>query len=191
MGLPRLEEIRERREALGITLKKFAEMLGTKSSFLSMIETRKANPNYDLLEKIFLTLDQQEKHSIKEIKTIGKFSVKFTWISKNEFLSKAVSIMHKNDFSQLPVFSHSTCVGLVTEHSITKYLIESKGKSDVYNAKVEKIMDFPPPIIDSNYKITPLLLEFLSDHNCLLVSENGKLTSILTKIDVIRGLMKK
>ena len=99
--------------------------------------------------------------------------------------------MHKNDFSQLPVFSHSTCVGLVTEHSITKYLIESKGKSNVYNAKVEKIMDFPPPIIDSNYKITPLLLEFLSDHNCLLVSENGKLTSILTKIDVIRGVDEK
>ena len=191
MGLPRLEEIRERREVLDISLKKFAEMLGTKSSFLSMIETRKANPNYNLLEKIFLTLDQQEKHSIKEIKTVGKFSVKFTSISKNESLSKAVSIMHKNDFSQLPVFSHSTCVGLVTESSITKYLIESKGKSNVYNAKVEEIMDFPPPIIDSNYKMTPLLLEFLSDHNCLLVSENGKLTSILTKIDVIRGLMKK
>ena len=57
MGFPRLEEIRERREVLGISLKKFSEMTGTKPSFLSMIETRKANPNYELLETIFLTLD--------------------------------------------------------------------------------------------------------------------------------------
>jgi len=191
MTFTRLEEIRERRGLLGVSLKKFAQMVGTKPSFLSMIETRKANPNYELLKKIFLTLDQQEKHSLKEIKTVGQLSKKFTSISKNELLSEVVSIMHKYDFSQLPVFSHTTCVGLVTEHSITKYLLDNKEKPNVFNTKVEEIMDFPPLVIDSNYKMTPLLLEFLSEHNCVLVSENGKLTSILTKIDVIRGMIKK
>ena len=191
MAFARLEEIRKRRETLGISLKKFSQMIDTKPSFLSMIETRKANPNYNLLEKIFLTLDQQEKHSIKEIKTVGVLSKIFTPVSKNESLSNAVDIMQNHDFSQLPVFSHTTCVGLITEHSITKYLLDNKEKPNVFNTKVEEIMDFPPLIIDSNYKITPNLLEFLSDHNCVLVSENGRPTSILTKIDVIRGMMKK
>jgi len=55
---------------------------------------------------------------------------------------------------------------------------------------VGEIMDFPPPIIDFNYKITPVLLEFLTEHDCLLVSEHGKITSLITKIDAIRSLIK-
>lgn len=191
MGFPKLEEIRTRREALGISLKKFAQMVGTKPSFLSQIETRKANPSFDLFETIFFTLDQQEKHTLKAVKTIGQFSKPIVSVTKNETLTNAVSIMHKKDFSQLPVFSNSKCVGLVTEHSIAKFFLKSKGTLDDYTVTVEEIMDFPPPIIDSNYKMTPLLLEFLSDHDCLLVSENGKLTSIIAKIDAIRSLIKK
>jgi len=191
MGFPRLEEIRTRREALSITQKKFGEMVGIKPSFLSQIETRKANPNFDLLEKIFLTLDQEEKHTLKAIKTVGQFSKKLVPVSKNESLEKTVSIMHKNDFSQLPVFSNSRCIGMITEHSIAKYLLEHQGGLDVYTTHVDKIMDFPPPVVDSNYKMTPMLLEFLSEHDCLLVSENGKITSLITKIDAIRSLIKK
>jgi len=190
MGLPRLEEIRTRREALGISLKKFGEMAGIKSSFLSMIETRKANPNFNLLETIFLTLDQEEKHALKAVKTIGQFSKNIVTVSKNESITKTISIMYKNDFSQLPVFSNLKCVGIITERSITKYLLENPGALDAYTS-VEEIMDFPPPIIDFNYKITPVLLELLSEHNCLLVSENGKITSLITKIDAIRSLIKK
>jgi len=191
MGLPRLEEIRERRQVLGISLKKFAEMTGTKPSFLSMIETRKANPNFELLETIFLTLDQEEKHALKTIKTIGQLSKKKVSVEKDELLEKAVSIMLENDFSQIPVFSNSKCVGLISEHSISKFFLDKQGSLDAYTTRVEEIMDFPPPIIDSNYKMTPLLLEFLLEHDCLLVSENGKITLFITKIDVIRELMKR
>ena len=191
MGFPRLEEIRERREALGISLKKFSEMTGTKPSFLSMIETRKANPNYELLETIFLTLDQEENHALKTIKTIGQLSKKMISVEKNEFLTKTVSIMHKKNFSQMPVFSNSKCVGLVSEHSISKFFLDNQGSLNTDTTRVGEIMDFPPPIIDSNYKMTPLLLEFLLEHDCLLVSENGRITSFIAKIDAIRELIKK
>ncbi|MBC8502404.1 MAG: CBS domain-containing protein [Nitrosopumilus sp.] len=191
MGFPRLEEIRTRREALGISLKKFGDMVGVKPSFLSQIETRKANPNFNLLENIFFTLDQEEKHALKAVKTIGEFSKKLDTISKNDSLEDAVTKMHKKDFSQLPVFSNSKCVGLITEHSITKYLLEHQGGLDAYTTHVGDIMDFPPPIVDSNYKMTPMLLEFLSEHDCLLISEDGKITKLITKIDAIRSLIKK
>ena len=191
MGFPRLEEIRERREALGISLKKFSEMTGTKPSFLSMIETRKANPNYELLETIFLTLDQEEKHALKTKKTIGQLSKKMISVEKNELLTKTVSIMHKKNFSQMPVFSNSKCVGLVSEHSISKFFLDNQGSLNTDTTRVGEIMDFPPPIIDSNYKMTPLLLEFLLEHDCLLVSENGRITSFIAKIDAIRELMKR
>ncbi|MBT4326726.1 MAG: CBS domain-containing protein [Candidatus Nitrosopelagicus sp.] len=189
MGFPRLDEIRTRREAIGMSLKKFAEMVDVKPNFLSMIETRKANPNFNLLEKIFLTLDQEEQHVLKGLKTVGQFSKKIKSVSKSDSLIDTVHLMHKNDFSQLPVFSNSRCVGMITEHSISKYFLENPGPLDSHIG-VGEIMDFPPPIIDFNYKITPVLLEFLTEHDCLLVSEHGKITSLITKIDAIRSLIK-
>ena len=190
MGFPRLDEIRIRREAMGMSLKKFAELIDVKPNFLSMIETRKANPNFNLLEKIFLTLDQEEQHVLKGIKTVGQFSKKLRSVSKSDSLTEVFNIMQKNDFSQLPVFSNSRCVGMVTEHSISKYFLENPGPLDAH-VGVEEIMDFPPPIIDFNFKITSVLLEFLIEHDCFLVSENGKITSLITKIDAIRSLIKQ
>jgi len=119
------------------------------------------------------------------------YQKKIVSVEKDELLTKTVSIMHKKDFSQIPVFSNSKCVGLISEHSISKFFLDNQGSLDTYTTRVEEIMDFPPPIIDSNYKMTPLLLEFLLEHDCLLVSENGKITLFIAKIDAIRGLMKK
>jgi len=189
MGFPRLDEIRTRREAMGMSLKKFAEIVDVKPNFLSMIETRKANPNFNLLEKIFLTLDQEEQHVLKGVKTVGQFAKKIKDVSKSDSLIDTVQLMQKNDFSQLPVFSNTRCVGLITEHSISKYILENPGPLDSHIC-VEEIMDFSPPIIDYNYKITPTVLELLTEHGCLLVSENGKITSLITKIDAIRSLIK-
>jgi len=191
MALPRLEEIRDRRESLGISLKKFAQTIDTKPSFLSMIETRKANPNYELLQNIFLTLDQLEKSSLKGIKIIGEISTPIVSVSKSESLENIVKIMKKNDFSQLPVFSNTKCVGIVTERSIDNYLLEHIDSLDNFSAKAQDIMKLPPPVIDANYKLTPLILELLLDTNCLLVSKEGRLERIITKIDAIRSLMKK
>ena len=125
MGFPRLDEIRTRREAMGMSLKKFAEIVDVKPNFLSMIETRKANPNFNLLEKIFLTLDQEEQHVLKGVKTVGQFAKKIKDVSKSDSLIDTVQLMQKNGFSQLPVFSNTRCVGLITEHSISNYISSS------------------------------------------------------------------
>jgi len=99
--------------------------------------------------------------------------------------------MKKDDYSQLPVFSNTKCVGLVTERSIDNYLLEHIGSFDNFSAKAQDVMKLPPPVIDANYKLTPLILELLLDTNCLLVSKEGRLERIITKIDAIRSLMKK
>ena len=191
MVFPRLEEIRERRLALDISLKKFAQMVGTKPSFLSQIETRKANPNFELLEKIFFTLDQEASKILGTTKTVGYLSKKFVSVSPDETIIDAVSKMSKKHFSQLPVMSNSKCVGLITERSTSKFLADNIGSLDGHVSVVKDLMDFPPPIIDSNYVLTPLLMNIISDHDCIIISDKGVPTSILTKIDVSRNLIKK
>jgi len=52
-------------------------------------------------------------------------------------------------------------------------------------------MEVPPPSIDVDSKIDGSIVELLYDSRCILVTNKGKLCGIITKIDAIRGLMKK
>ena len=52
-------------------------------------------------------------------------------------------------------------------------------------------MESPPITIDIQTKITNNLLSLFDDSKCLLVSDKAKVVGLITKIDAIRGLMKK
>jgi len=57
--------------------------------------------------------------------------------------------------------------------------------------KVKDVMDTPPIVIDISTKVTENILSLFNDSKCLLVSDNAKIVGLITKIDAIRGLMKK
>ena len=57
--------------------------------------------------------------------------------------------------------------------------------------RIKDVMSTPPITIDIHTKITENLLSLFDDSKCLLVSENAKIVGLITKIDAIRGLMKK
>ena len=98
--------------------------------------------------------------------------------------------MHEKDFSQIPVLESGGCIGLVTENSLVKFLKERDHKP-LITTKVKDVMETPPVTIDINTKITDNIMALLYDSKCLLVSENAKIVGLITKIDAIRGLMKK
>jgi len=188
--LPELEKIKTRREALQITQKKFAKMCGIKPSMLNMVEKRNANPSYDLWVKIESCLDIEEAKELSNVKTAGQVCItSVKTVKATDSISDAIDKMKRFDFSQLPVFSYSNCVGLITESSILKY--ELAGGSIVHG-KIKDSMEFPPPIINERAPITPQIIELLSNSNCILVSNKiGEIVGIITKIDAIRKVKSK
>lgn len=187
--LPKLEQIKERRQTLQLKQKQLAKMCGIKPNLLNMIERGSTNPSYQTWSKIENCLDIEEAKTHGKIKTAGEICISpFKSVKQSDPLNEAVQLMKKYDFSQLPVMSGSDCVGIITEHSILIY--EADGGSLV-SGKVKDAMEVCPPIIDEKTPIKPQLLELLSHSSCFLVSHKNKVDGILTKIDAIRSLKSR
>jgi len=189
--VPELQEIKKRREKLGFNQKEFAKLCDIPPSLLNMIEKGNASPSYQNLVNIFNTLEQETEKRIDKLITAGKICIKNpTVVKKHDLVEDVIKKMKSRDFSQIPVVDSTGCVGLVTEHSILKFLKEN-GNEALSNARAKDVMEIAPPIIDWNQKITPRILDLLNDAKCILVSNQGQIRGIIAKIDVIGSLKSR
>jgi len=189
--VPELQEIKKRREKLGFNQKEFAKLCDIPPSLLNMIEKGNASPSYQNLVNIFNTLEQETEKRIDKLITAGKICIKNpTVVKKHDLVEDVIKKMKSRDFSQIPVVDSTGCLGLVTEHSILKFLKEN-GNEALSNARAKDVMEIAPPIIDWNQKITPRILDLLNDAKCILVSNQGQIRGIIAKIDVIGSLKSR
>jgi predicted transcriptional regulator len=191
--IPQLTEIKRLRELLDISQRQLAKQCDIPSSFLSMIENPKNNtkPSYDVLVRIFQELDSESQKNLGKLTTADKIYKKnLTSARKSESAEDIIKIMHEKDYSQIPVLEGGGCIGIVTENSLVKFL-QNRDHKPLTITRVKDVMDTPPIVIDIHTKITENLLSLFDDSKCLLVSEDAKIVGLITKIDAIRGLMKK
>ena len=191
--IPQLTEIKKLREELNISQRQLAKQCDIPSSFLSMIENQKNNtkPSYDVLVRIFQELDGESQKNLGKLITADKIcKTNLTSARKSDYAEDIIKIMHEKDFSQIPVLDGGGCIGMVTENSLMKFLQERTHKP-LTTTRVKDVMDTPPIVIDISTKVTENILSLFNDSKCLLVSDNAKIMGLITKIDAIRGLMKK
>jgi len=191
--IPQLTEIKKLREELNLSQRQLAKQCDIPSSFLSMIENQKNNtkPSYDVLVRIFQELDGESQKNLGKLITADKIcKTNLTSARKSDYAEDIIKIMHEKDYSQIPVLDGGGCIGMVTENSLMKFLQERTHKP-LTTTRVKDVMDTPPIVIDISTKVTENILSLFNDSKCLLVSDNAKIVGLITKIDAIRGLMKK
>ena len=190
--IPQLSEIKKLREQLSLSQRQLALRCNIPPSFLNMIENpkNKTKPSYDVLVKICKELESESQKNLDKLVLAGKICKKNPITArKTEYAEDIIKIMHDKNYSQIPVVEGYTCVGLVTENSLVKFLQQRQHKP-LTTTKVKDVMDAPPIVVDVKTKITSNLLSLFDDSKCLVVYEDGKIVGLITKIDVIRGLVK-
>ncbi len=188
--IPKLQEIKQRREELEISQRQLAKLCDIRASFLNMIEKGKAKPGYDVFVRIFKVLDEQSEKATENLKTASKICSKnLIMMSNHATLEETIKVMKLKNFSQIPVMDSSKCIGLITENSVLKYQLEH-GADSISKTKTIDAMESPPPIIDWNQPITPRILDLLYDSRCILVNREGKLEGIIAKIDALKETRK-
>ncbi|MFZ8908003.1 MAG: CBS domain-containing protein [Nitrosopumilaceae archaeon] len=188
--IPKLQEIKQRREELNISQRQLAKLCDIRPSFLNMIENGKAKPSYDVFVNLFEVLDEQAEKNTEHLKTASKICAKNVMTAtRHESLEDIIKIMKTKNYSQIPVVDSSGCLGLITENSILKYQLEY-GRDSLSKAKSVDAMETPPPIIDWNQPVTQRILDLLYDAKCLLVSQDGRIKGIIAKIDAIKERKK-
>ena len=102
-------------------------------------------------------------------------------------LSIALQLMKKYGVSQLPVVKDKVQVGSIREITLMKQL--SGGQVSVAR-EVSDLMEEPLPSIGKDDKIVAPL-KIMKDRNALVVLEKGKITDIITTIDIVNYFLKR
>ena len=92
--------------------------------------------------------------------------------------------MHQLSISQIPVFSDSDVVGMVSEDGIVKHLVDL-GEAELKKSRLEDTMESVPPIVDWS---TPanVLVPLIRYSKCILVSKKSKIIGIINASDTLK-----
>jgi len=171
------------RQKIGITQKKLAIMTGVSTSMINQIESGRSQPSYETAKRVFDSLSQLEGKSSSH--TAGDFCSKdIIKLKPSNTLHDAIKKMHQLSISQIPVFSNSDVVGMVSEDGIVKHLADV-GEAELKKAKLADTMESVPPIVDFD---TPanVLVPLIRYSKCILVSKKSKIVGIITASDTLK-----
>ena len=190
MVLPKLEEIKKRRQALNLSQEYLARKAGVTRVLISQIERNHHSPSYATVDRIFTILETEENEVMKKGMTAGEICVprpgtikkQLVTVSSHNTIKTAESKMGSDGkISQLPVIDKGECIGLVTSQSILK---KPPGAKIVKDAMISR-----PPTISEDTQITIQIKSLLDNSPCILVSDKktGKIKGIIVAWDIIHG----
>ena len=188
MVLPKLEEIKKRRQALNLSQEYLANKAHVTRVLISQIERNHHSPSYATVDRIFTILETEENEVMKKGMTAGEICVprpgtikkQLVTVSSHNTIKTAESKMGSDgEISQLPVIDKGECIGLVTSQSILK---KPPGTKIVKDAMISR-----PPTISEDTKITIQIKSLLDNSPCILVSDKktGKIKGIIVAWDII------
>ena len=188
MVLPKLEEIKKRRQALNLSQEYLANKAHVTRVLISQIERNHHSPSYATVDRIFTILETEENEVMKKGMTAGEICVprpgtikkQLVIVSSHNTIKTAESKMGSDgEISQLPVIDKGECIGLITSQSILK---KPPGAKIVKDAMISR-----PPTISEDTQITIQIKSLLDNSPCILVSDKktGKIKGIIVAWDII------
>jgi cystathionine beta-synthase len=104
-------------------------------------------------------------------------------VEAHEPLRRALALVQQHDVTQIPVFRGDQVVGTVYDNEILKCVLEN---SSTLDRPVESLMGDPLPIVSSDESVDHVTQLLASRNPAVLVRENGKVTGILTRFDMLQ-----
>ena len=186
--LPDIIEIKKRRKGVGLTQKEIAAMAGVSQSLIAKIESGKVRPTYENVKKIVDALDSLEREERLVAKDI--MSKKVTSIKKSDKVEKAVDIMRRLGYSQLPVLERGHPIGTISEKTIVDLLSNGKDISNILNKTIRDVMEDALPTVNENESMETVSA-LLRTNQAALVTKGGKAIGIIAKADLFKIVKNK
>ncbi|MBS3069247.1 CBS domain-containing protein [Candidatus Micrarchaeota archaeon] len=178
--LPDLKEIGRRRRKSGMTQAQLAACAGVSQSLIAKIENASIEPAYSSVGKILDCLESAEKKEVKKAWEIA--SRKIFSVSTQDTLEKAVALLRKHGFSQMPVIASGRAVGSISDGKIIRLLQEGKGAATI---TVGEVMDEPFARISPSVPIS-VVAGLLKYEPAVIITEKEKAVGIITKADLLK-----
>ncbi|HWR26030.1 MAG TPA: CBS domain-containing protein [Methanosarcina sp.] len=187
MQLPTPEDIKKRRNELGLTQSDLAKRAGVSQPLIARIESGDVDPRLSTVRKILDAFSEAEKEQQIIIRDLMHFPV--IHVSPEDSVEDAVNLMHAHDFSQVPVLEGDIPVGSISEDMIVKLMSENRKKS-ISQLKISGIMGEAFPAVSPGISIS-VVSHILEGNPAVLVVEKGTVIGVVTKHDVMKLLQGK
>lgn len=178
--LPDLGEIGKRRRKAGMTQQQLARCAGISQSLVAKIESGALQPSYENVRRMFECLEGLEKREGKSAGDIA--STKIFYAKPDESVEKAVEVMRKHGFSQLPVLKQGRIVGSISDESVVGFLREGKLAA---GKKVADVMGEPFARISKDAPVG-VVAGLLRYEKAVVVTEGEEVRGIITRADLFK-----
>jgi len=183
--LPEIQTIATRRRRLGLTQFQLADLSGVSQSYIAKLESRKIEPSYTRVKAILEALQRQEQKT--EAKASEIMTTNVIGVQAADKVQKAVDLMRRHGYSQLPVFDGEQLVGSISEKTIIDRLANGRDREPVTGRPVGVVMEDAFPQVGDDAPIS-LITNMLKVYPAVIVSRKGKVAGIVTKADLLKTL---
>ncbi|NYT07548.1 MAG: CBS domain-containing protein [Methanomicrobiales archaeon] len=186
MHIPTPEELKARREMLGIRQAALAELAGISQSMVARIEAGSVDPRVSTLEKIVRVLNEARKPRMTAAQVMHS---PVLFVEPGDPLTTAVEIMDARNISQLPVIENGVPVGCISETAIVSAL-EDRGAAKGHDLAVHQVLEPGFPTVPPGMDIETVV-KILQKHHAVLVMDEGKVRGVITKHDLISLIIER
>ena len=109
-------------------------------------------------------------------------------IAAGATVRQAIRLMTLHDVSQLPVMDGESCVGSVSDWSLSAKSLEN---TKLLDAAVSDVMDAPFPVVDAAQSVDAIAKLLSKANPAVLVRRGGRLAGIVTRSDVLQVMMAR
>lgn len=179
MDLPTPEDLRERRNELGLTQSDLAEKADVSQPLIARIEGGDVDPRLSTLRRIVNALQEAEGGLLraKDLMNTPVISV-----SPDESVRETTNLMDEKSYSQVPVIRDGNPLGLIGTSDIRQQSDDNVGDLPVAEVMHEAVSTVEPD--------TPIdAVDAHLDHNdAVLVVKDGETIGVITEADIARHL---
>jgi predicted transcriptional regulator len=182
--MPDVKDIQRRRQMLDITQIELAHRAEVSQSLVAKLERGRVDAAYSKVKHIFEVLDRieagREPAPIKKLANSPVVGVQVT-----DPMGKAIELMQRHDYSQLPVFESGRAVGSISEGSVNEYLAGENDPSELSKMRVGELMGEAFPQVGEEMP-RDAVGELLRRVPAVLITKRGKVAGIVTKADMLK-----
>ena len=179
MELPTPEDLRERRNDLGLTQSDLAEKADVSQPLIARIEGGDVDPRLSTLRRIVNALQEAEGGLLRAEDLMHSPVVS---VEPDDSVHETTRLMEERSYSQVPVIRDGTPQGLIGTSEIRQRSGNSVGELPVAEVMHEAVSTVEP---DATIDAVDAHL----DHNdAVLVVQSGETVGIITEADIARHI---
>jgi predicted transcriptional regulator len=173
--LPTSADLKERRTELGLTQSELADRADVSQPLIARIEGGDVDPRLSTLRRIVTALDEAESAVMhaEDIMHQGVVSV-----APDDSVRKAIDVMVKEGYSQLPVVRDGRPQGIISNSDIRQLEPENAAELPVADAMREAVTTVEPDATLDEVNA------HLNHQDAVMVVADGRLRGIITEADV-------